>query len=263
MLQISIAPLVCLFISILASPLYSMEESPSYPEFYEIDFQKDAVGFIFENGSRPGLPSDTPQMVYGVLSNKKIEIITDKAFKAKFQKAKMTTEFSINYYGDNTVKDQNGVGYKIKYTACTESTETDSICKKLAIEVDKKIINIDLETSKVCDGCRLIVMERWKDFLWMGFAFRGEYEPNGEGVHVLDIKKKKIIKTINSRTSLVTIIKKDPTKEIMWIAGNLGLHGYDSEFNLVHSCNIVYPFWEKNNKDQTIKKNYFNFSCDK
>ncbi len=131
--------LICILISINSFFVYSMEESPSYPIFYELDFQKENIGFIFENGGRPGGPSDKLQMVYGVLSNKKIEILTDKAFKEKFPKAKMTNEDPVNYYGDSKVTAQNGIGYKVKYSACTKTGETDDVCKKLAITVDKKI----------------------------------------------------------------------------------------------------------------------------
>lgn len=239
-----------------------MEETHSYPVFYELDFQKESVGFIFENGDRPGVPSDALQMVYGVLSNKKIEIITDKAFKEKFPEAKMTIEVPVNYYGDSTVTAQNGIGYKVKYSACSKTGETDNICMRLAITIDKKIINIDLKSSKICDGCKVIAVERWGNNLWMSFAFRNEYEPDGHGVHVLDIKKKKIIGSIKNRFDLFTVIKKDPIKEIMWVAGSSGLYGYDSKINLVRSCNIHYPFWDKTNQNQTIKKNSYNFSCD-
>lgn len=223
--------LVCILISITPFSIYSMEESPSYPIFYELDFQKENVGFILENGDRPRVPSAALEMVYGIFSNKKIEILTVKTFKEKFPKAKMTNEDPVNYYGDSIVTTQNGTGYKVKYSACTKTGETDDVCRKLAITVDKKLINIDLKLSKICDGCRIIAVERWGNNLWMSFAFRNEYEPDGHGVHVLDIKKGKVIGSVKKRSDLFTVIKKDPANEIMWVAGSSGLYGYDSKIN--------------------------------
>ncbi len=93
-------------------------------------------------------------------------------------------------------------------------------------------------------------------------CFCNEFEPDGHGVHVLDIKNKKIIGSVKNRFDLFTVIKKDPANEIMWVAGSSGLYGYDSKINLVRSCVIHYPFWDKGSQDKTIKKNSFNFTCD-
>lgn len=255
--------IISFLIIIISFPLYSSEESESYPEFYQLEFQKNEIGFSFENGNRPRVPSDKLVMVYATLVDKHIKILTEKEFKTKFANMKIVSELPVNYYEAHKIFDQNRTEYKVKYSACTVTNETDDVCNKLTIQVDKKLIDINLKASKICEGCRVIALERWKDSLWMSFAFRSEYEPYGHGVHILELKSKKIISPIKVGSPLVTIIRKDPVKEIMWLGGNNGLYGYNAEFNLVHSCKITYPFWDKNNKNLKLKHNDFKFNCEK
>lgn len=232
-------------ISIFASP-----EAEPFADFKAIEFNKGKIGIIFNNGVQNNGP-ELNNLVYGFIENKDIKVLSVNEFKTQFPKVRSLTNFPP-YKPDKT--------FKLKYNECAPNDETEEICKSVDINIGKKAININFKKMGICDSCKILQIERWKNNLWISFAFQSEYWLAGHGVYVLDVSKKENnIKTINSNY-LVTLMKKDPNGKIMWIGGSHGINAYNSEAKLIISCAIKHDSKVQNSETMHPYFNY-DFKC--
>jgi hypothetical protein len=217
--------LVLIIFILISFPILASPDPEPFVDFKAIEFNKDQVGIIFNNGTQNNAP-DMDHLVYGAIENKNIKILTASEYKTQFPTVKSLDKFERN--------DPNQE-YKLKYKGCVPSPEVEATCKSVDITVGKKVLNINFKKMKICDSCSIFYIEKWKNTLWIGFTFQSEYWLDGDGVYVLDITKKNNIKAVNSKF-LATIIKKDPNGKIMWIGGPQGIEAYDENLKLIHSC---------------------------
>jgi hypothetical protein len=252
-------------------PGFAIEGGWAFPKIYNLSFQNDKVGIILDldKTAKQNLADDRT-LRYASYDYEKINIIEKDIFKKQFFETKKIVKFESHYPESIQLKDSSGKVYNLKYIECSKPEEGSDECKKLSIEIDKKTIMLNMKKNDLED--RLIALERWGDYLWLGFLSYGESSEYGRGVAIMDVKTGVIVKKVyesrsinvspDNASAIATVIKKDPNKAIMWIGGSYGLYGYDAHFNLIKSCNLLGTY-VSNEKPLGVFKDRFDFTCDK
>lgn len=265
--------LIIFFITLPSNVLLAMEGGHAFPKIYSLEFQKDKIGLVFDidKTSKQRVANDNT-LRFGIYEDNKMKIISLKDFKTQFPTIKKVNGFSEDYETKKNFKDNDGKNYEVKYSNCKDQEEGDSVCTKIEIVFEKESILLDFKDEQKNRG-KITNLNRWGNNLLASFAHYGESGPYGRGVAVIDVNTKKITRFIydersfkvklDDSRSLATIIKKDPSKEIMWIGGSYGLYGYDFNLNLVHTCNLLVSYIDFDKKEMEIFKDRLEFTCDK
>jgi len=155
-----------------------------------------------------------------------------KSLFPEFEAKKLAT---LPEWGEppQAVVTSDGDRFETEYTDCEPQDEGGPLCKgQFIIHHGDKW---QLDTRKQCPvGCSVLIANKWNDQLWIGLGVLGEFDWGGFGIQVYDVRTKKLI-FADSRAPISALLRLDPSRETMWLAGRL-LWGFNEKFVVVRKC---------------------------
>jgi hypothetical protein len=263
--------LCVLYFIFFSNSAYTFEGGFVVAKIYNIEVKNEKLGIALDidKTSKGRVLEDV--IKYAIYTDGKIELISKKDYGNEFSQELNSENMEKNIFPEK-VKDSDGNAYNIRYLNCKDQSEGERLCNRAIIEVDHTDIDINLLADNISKvGCRITTVERIGNLLLFSCTLRGEFNYRGNGVSVLDITAKKIIKNLYLKRSiavasdnakpLATVIKK--IKDILWVGGSYGIYGYDTNLNLIHACNLLVSYLDVDKNGKEILKDRFEFYCDK